>query len=128
MKTAILISQNSDEWIDLEKELSKSKELRLYVYSDVLELVEFLLNRFCDLVILDVDMFKEKTVQLVRLINRLHSNVRVILLSDQENMSYCSAALSYGVMSYQIKPITPYSLIHLISNSIQLKTKSKEDL
>jgi two-component system response regulator YesN len=63
-----------------------------------------------NLVITDIKMPQADGLELARVLNNLHPDIQLLILSGYNDFSYAKEALRYGVTDYLLKPIDPLEL------------------
>jgi response regulator of citrate/malate metabolism len=53
---------------------------------------------------------------MIQVLKNINGDSKIVLVLSPENMPICSAALSLGVLSYQIKPLSPENVTEIISS------------
>jgi response regulator of citrate/malate metabolism len=114
MNKVLVLSQDKYLFQKVEGEIESKDSIRLYTFSNSLDLIKYYLANYAALILLDADMVKNDVLKLIEIIHDINQQAKLILLLSPENMSLCSAALSLGILSYQVKPVSAESMVELI--------------
>ncbi|MEJ2049602.1 MAG: response regulator [Calditrichota bacterium] len=114
MNKILVLSQDRYLFQKVEGEVESKDSIRLYTFSNSLDLIKYYLANHASLILLDADMVKSDVLKLIEIIHDINQQAKLILLLSPENMSLCSAALSLGILSYQVKPVSAESMVELI--------------
>ncbi|MFQ6115413.1 MAG: response regulator [bacterium] len=109
---------------EVEQLLQDEIQVEIAVHGDTLDFLENLLERYTQLVILDLDILREKVTKLIHIIRSIHKDCKIILILSQEKMSICSTALSMGVFSYLIKPVAVLNAYNIILSALKKPVKN----
>ena len=112
---------------EVEKKILEDVNVEIKINSDILEFLESLLRHYAQLVILDVDLLGENVNKVIDIARSIQKDCKIVLVLSHTNMSICSSALTKGIVSYLIKPISVLSAykIFLTTLLIDIKDKSK---
>lgn len=116
MQKILIFSADVELFLEVEESLRKNEEIEFFLFQHSLELVNHFLSYFSPLVILDIDLLKNEILEMIQVLRNIHPNSKIVLTLSPENMPICSAALSLGVMSYQIKPLSAANVTEIISS------------
>jgi response regulator of citrate/malate metabolism len=116
MQKILIFSADVELFLEVEESLRKNEEIEFFLFQHSLELVNHFLSYFSPLVILDIDLLKNEILEMIQVLRNIHPNSKIVLILSPENMPICSAALSLGVMSYQIKPLSAANVTEIISS------------
>lgn len=123
MKRVLVLSLEKQFFDTVQNQLSQFAPVEIKTFSNCLDLMDQFLSRYACLVILDIDLVQKNIIKLIRILRAMHREAKIILLLSRENMSFCSAALSLGVTSYQIKPVSMKSTCEIVGTTLQLPVK-----
>lgn len=85
------------------------------------EAMDYLKNNKVDLVITDITMPDVSGLDIARYLHQSSPDTKVIFLSAYEDFEYARQAISYGIFSYLVKPISIDTLTNALSEAyIQL--------
>ncbi len=121
MHRVIVLTQDKDFYLEVEEHLKDGFTIELHTFDHGLELVNYFLTNYSQLVILDIDIIKEEIINLIEIIRTIHQDAKILLLLSPENMPLCSSALSIGVSSYQLKPLSVKRVLELITTLLQIQ-------
>jgi len=116
MQNILVFSADVELFLDVEESLKKNQEIQILLFQHSLELINHFLSHYSPLVILDIDILKNEIFEMIQVLKNIHANLKIVLILSQENMPICSAALSLGVLSYQIKPLSTSNVTEIISS------------
>ena len=112
---------------ELKKNLLEQSEIELISFTNTLDLLDSFQNFYSNLVILDIDLLKDEVTKMIKLLRSTKSEFKVVLILSSENMQFCSNALSLGVVSYLIKPISISNIVEIIYSALNIKMRSNQD-
>ena len=118
MNRVFVLSQEKHFFSSSRQWVSPTGRFSIHLFTDVLDLIAALLKAFCPLVILDIDMLNGKTKKLIHILRSIQKDIQIILILSQEKIGSCSDALPFGVISYQIKPVSHTKIKELIESSL----------
>ncbi len=98
----------SEQGIDLELNEARNGE----------EALEWCKSHPTQLVITDIRMPKMDGVELMKNLNQLESKPTIIVLSGFDDFNYAKAAISYGAISYILKPVDRKELVEAVRGAI----------
>ena len=114
MNKVLVLSQDKYLFQKVEGEIESKDSIHLYTFSNSLDLIKYYLANHASLILLDADIVKSDVLKLIEIIHDINQQAKLILLFSPENMSLCSTALSLGILSYQVKPVSAESMVELI--------------
>ncbi len=124
MHRVTVLTQDKDFYLKVKEHLKDSLTIELHTFDHSLELVNYFLTNYSQLVILDIDIIKEEIIYLIEIIRTIHKDTKILLLLSPENMPLCSSALSIGVSSYQLKPLSVKNVLELITTLLHIQVTS----
>ncbi len=98
----------------------KNEDILAVTFSNNLEMLNRFLSDYAPLVILDIDLVKKDTFHMIQILHSIHRKTKIVLVVSTDDMPICTASLAYGVLSYQIKPVSPQSISELITKISQI--------
>jgi DNA-binding NtrC family response regulator len=119
MNKVLVLSQDKTLFQRVEGEIVSKDSIRLYTFTNSLDLIKYYLANYASLILLDADIVKSDVLKLIEIIHNINQEAKLILLISPENMSICSSALSFGILSYQVKPVSPENMVELIFSVLQ---------
>jgi DNA-binding NtrC family response regulator len=119
MNKVLVLSQDKTLFQRVEGEIVSKDSIRLYTFTNSLDLIKYYLANYASLILLDADIVKSDILKLIEIIHNINQEAKLILLISPENMSICSSALSLGILSYQVKPVSPENMVELIFSVLQ---------
>ncbi len=96
-----------------------SAELDLHEARNGEEALEWCRNNPTQLVITDIRMPKMDGVDLMKNLNMMDAPPSIIVLSGFDEFSYAKAAISYGAISYILKPVDRKELVEAVKGAIE---------
>ncbi|MEJ2052060.1 MAG: response regulator [Calditrichota bacterium] len=120
MNRILVLTTDQDLFSVVEDSLNKLEKVEIKTFDHSLELVNHYLSHYASLIILDIDLLKHETFQMIQVLRSIHAQTKIVLFLSPENMPICSSALSIGVLSYQIKPISEEKLVEIIASLLQI--------
>ncbi len=109
----------------IEKTLLNDINVEVKVSSDILDVLQNVQQKYTHLVILDIDMLFDGVNKLIDIIRAIQKDCKVILILSSENMSICSSALTQGLVSYLIKPLSVVNAYKIIIATLNTDNKNK---
>ena len=91
----------------------------MLTFSNSLELIDYFLKNYAQLVVLDIDLLGEETHKMIEVLRSIQKETKIVLILSEQYMSICSANLSMGVLSYQMKPVSVNAAVKLITSVLQ---------
>ena len=125
MNQILVLTEDQDYFSDITKAVQNLNHFEIHIFNHNLELINYFLTNYAQLVILDLDILKSETFEMIQILRSLHSDTKIVLFLSSENMPICSEALSFGLLSYQIKPVSRESTLKIISSTFQIDIPSK---
>lgn len=125
MNRILALSKEKKLFSEIQTGLNKNIPLELITFPDTLNLIEKYVSIHIQLVILDIDLLNGQLVKLINILRSINKNVKIILISSKDKLPVCSKALSLGILSYLLKPVSVTSLTNLILSSMQSFSKKK---
>jgi len=116
MYKILVLTSEVDLFEDVEESLKKDEEVEIILFQHSLKLINHFLTYYAPLVILDIDFLKNEILEMIQVLKNIHPNTKIILILSPENMPICLTALSQGVVSYQVKPISSSNAAAIISS------------
>lgn len=120
MNRILVLTTDQDLFSVVEDSLNKLEKVEIKTFDHSLELLNHYLSHYASLIILDIDLLKHETFQMIQVLRSIHAQTRIVLFLSPENMPICSSALSMGVLCYQIKPISQEKLVEIIASLLQI--------
>lgn len=106
---------------EMEQLLRKCESTDIQLFEESLELINNYLRHYAQLVILDIDVLKEEILNMIQILRAIHREARIVLFLSPENMPICSSALTLGVSSYQLKPISAKTATDIITSVLHIQ-------
>ena len=123
MDRILILSTEIDLLEKIQEKFEEAGEIQITACDDSLNLMERFVSQHAELVVLDIDMLKEGVVKLINILRTMKKNLQIILMLSQANMAICSEALSLGVVSYLIKPVSMDNLYKIITATLRAKNQ-----
>ncbi len=120
MNRILVLTADEDLFSVVEDSLNNLEKVEIQTFENSLELVNHYLSHYASLIILDIDLLKHEIFQMIQVLRSIHVQTKIVLFLSPENMPLCSSALSMGVLSYQIKPISEVKLAEIIASILQI--------
>ena len=121
MKRIMALSEEKKMFDNVLLKIKKDNYLELKIFSDSLNLIDDFVTHHTELVILDLDLLNEKIIKLINTLKTIKKNVQIILILSKDKMPICTKALSLGVLTYFLKPISPTNMSNLILSALKTK-------
>ncbi|UCF64315.1 MAG: response regulator [bacterium] len=121
MNRILVLSEDNDYFSDISEAIQSLDHIEINTFSHSLELINFFLTNFAQLVILDLDVLRGETFEMIQILRSLHTKTKIVLFLSSENMPICSEALTFGVLSYQIKPVSRERTLEIIRSTFQIE-------
>lgn len=116
----LTLSSELNFFNDVEKHLLPTVPLELVSFTNPIDLVDFFVNNYAHIVVLDIDLLKEDVIKLVDILRSIRRNSQIILLLSQKDTAICSRVFSRGGCAYQIKPVSTNAFCQLIKSTLQI--------
>lgn len=110
----MVLSQDKALFQRVEGDIVSKDSIRLYTFSNSLDLIKYYLTNYASLILLDADIVRNDVLKLIEILHNINQEAKLIILVSPENMALCSSALSLGILSYQVKPVSPENMVDLI--------------
>ena len=120
MERILALTTEKDLFTGIQEKIQDNADIDIKTCIDNLNLIEKFVSQHTELVILDIDLLKEKVIKLINILRSINKNLKIILILSNDKMSICSGALSLGVVSYLIKPISINNLAKIISATLKV--------
>lgn len=116
------------EWFEqISRNLDEEEQWEILMHSNVLEFLEHFLSRFPALVILDIDLLGKEINRVIKILRSLKKDLKIMLILSSEKVAICSQALSLGVLTYLLKPISPANASNIIKSTLVSHTTNKQE-
>lgn len=115
MYNVLILTNDANFYKEVEKKISGINRIKFHTFDHGLELINFFLTNYAQLVILDIDVLQNEILEMIQVLRTIHKETKILLLLSPVNMPLCSNALTLGISSYQIKPISQENVIELIT-------------
>ncbi|MBN2365636.1 MAG: DNA-binding response regulator [Calditrichaeota bacterium] len=115
-----VLSEEDPLFSEIEKKINQNDSIDIQIFQHNLELINHFLSHYASLVILDVDLLKNEILEMIQVLKSIHPDCKIVLFLSPENMSFCSAALSLGVISYQLKPLSVKAVVDFITSLLNI--------
>ncbi|HFE64433.1 hypothetical protein B1H10_00880 [candidate division KSB1 bacterium 4484_188] len=120
MKSILALTLDNKLISEMNSTFAKKRVAEVRTFSESLELIDYFLKQYVPLIVLDIDVLKEKVLHLIRILRSIHRETQFILVLSSKNMQICSAALSQGVVSYQVKPISTENMLEVVASTLKI--------
>ncbi len=120
MNRILTLSSDIQYFSEVKNSLKNKNELEISIFTNSLDMVENLLVRYSDLVILDVDLLGNQVSNMIQVIHSIHRNTKIVLFLSPDKMDLCTTALSFGVISHQVKPVSLDTACEIIRSILQI--------
>jgi|GEM_PF-3316285 len=121
MNQILVLSEDIDYFSEISESIQNLDHVEIHTFSHSLELINYFMTNYAQLVILDLDVLQSETFEMIQILRSLHTNTKIVLFLSSENMPICSEALTFGVLSYQIKPVSRERTLEIISSTFQIE-------
>lgn len=120
MERILALTTEKDLFTGIQEKIQDNADIDIKTCIDNLNLIEKFVSQHTELVILDIDLLQEKVIKLINILRSINKNLKIILILSNDKMAICSSALSLGVVSYLIKPISINNLAKIISATLKV--------
>ncbi len=110
---------------EVEGKILEDIKVEIKINSDILEFLESLLRHYAQLVILDLDLLEENVNKVIDVARSIQKDCKIVLMLSNKNMSICSSALTKGIVSYLIKPISVSNAYKIFHSALLIDVKDK---
>lgn len=117
MNKILALTEDEKPFEALKKMVSGSIEIK--TMSDPLIFLEVFLSLHCQIVVLDIDVLKDKTGSMINILHLMNKDIPLIIILSKEKMPVCLSVFSKGISTYLIKPVSPENLKALIESTIK---------
>ncbi len=120
MSTIIVFTDDKNWRMDsIDEEGNEGFQVKSYCCP--VEFINELLNYRVDSVLLDLDSTGEKTEKMISIIRNIQPKLRIGLMTNKRDNPHLLSALSMGVFSYYLKPVSSNRLQTLLSSAVKGK-------
>lgn len=123
MNRILALTKEKELMNEIRRLLAECVMIQVETCTDCLDFVDNYLNKYSQMIILDIDLLKQKTTKLIKVIRSIQKECKILLILSQENISFCSDALSLGVVSYMIKPFSVLTAYKIICSTLKLEMR-----
>jgi response regulator of citrate/malate metabolism len=120
MNQALILTEEKEYFSGILKNVQDMNNFEVHIFDNSLELINYFLTNYAQLVILDLDLLQNETFEMVQILRSLHSNSKIVLFLSPIYMPICSETLSLGVLSYQVKPVPQERTLEIISSALHI--------
>lgn len=106
--------------------IKEKKAIQLNFYEDkkdCLKLFAFLCTKLNGTVIIDHDFLKTRTIPIIRNLKQLNENLKIIFITSDNSVALGKSVISFGFLSYLIKPIPSGALVELLLSLNEKQTQ-----
>ena len=112
---------------EIRNHLKNKGRFEVKFYTNTFDFLEHFLEWYPQVVIMDVDLIQSNTLKLIRILQKLKKDLKIFLIVSSRNMKVCSQALSMGIITYLLKPISTKNICSLIHSTLKTPyNKTKE--
>ncbi len=94
--------------------------------SNSLDFLENFQKHHIQLAILDIDLLKGQIIKMIKFLRSIKRDCQIILILSKLNMVLCSRALSFGVVSYFIRPVSVFNAAKIICSALDMQIHNYE--
>ncbi len=120
MERILALTNEKELFSGIQEKIQDRTEIDIKTCIDNLNLIEKFVSQHTELVILDIDLLKDRVIKLINILRAINKNLKIILILSNDKMSICSTVLSLGVVSYLIKPVSIDNLSKIISATLKI--------
>lgn len=120
MKSILALTLDIRLTSEMKQTFEERSVVKVITFTESLALIDYSLQQYVPLIVLDIDVLKEKVFHLIRILRSIHRETQFILVLSSENMQICSAALSQGVVSYQVKPVSTENMLEVVASTLKI--------
>lgn len=121
MERVLALTTEKELFEQIQERFEEQTAIDIKTYIDNLNLIEKFISQHTELVVLDIDLLNETVIRLINILRTINKNLKIILILSSDKMPICSQALSLGVVSYLIKPVSIENLSRIISATLRIK-------
>jgi DNA-binding response OmpR family regulator len=125
MNQALILTEEEEYFSEIIKNVQNLNNFEVHIFDNSLELINYFLTNYAQLVILDLDLLQNETFEMVQILRSLHSDSKIVLFLSPKYMPICSEILSLGVLSYQVKPVPAERTLEIISSALHNNINSQ---
>ncbi|MGD9898061.1 MAG: hypothetical protein AB7T22_02940 [Calditrichaceae bacterium] len=119
MKRLLVLSSEHGLVEDFQSTLDGLCKIEVTCYQSCCELMEGFLTLHTDMIMLDIDLLKERVTHLINVLKLIKNSIVIILILSEEHISICKQALPLGIHSYLIKPVSGKELFRILDPILQ---------
>jgi response regulator of citrate/malate metabolism len=120
MNQALILTEDKDYFSEIIKNVQNVNNFEVHIFHNSLELINYFLTNYAQLVILDLDLLKNETFEMVQILRSLHTDIKIVLFLSPKYMPICSETLSLGVLTYQVKPVPRERTLEIIGSTFHI--------
>jgi len=120
MERILALTNEKDLFYGIQEKIKDKTNIDIKTCIDNLNLIEKFVSQHTELVILDIDLLNDRVIKLINILRSINKSLKIILILSNDKMSICSHALSLGVVSYLIKPISIDNLTKIITATLKI--------
>jgi len=104
----------------IEAGISEHLDEEIYCTADILHLLEAHASHTSRLILIDVDLLHEGLPSLISVMRSIDRACRVLLLLSGEDLSWCTAVLPFGNISFVMKPVDVPAIQALVRSHLRI--------
>lgn len=119
MKPTILIADTNNKTRKLLKNLFMKEDYAVETACMASEVIKQVQSSKIDIVIMDVDLQGMKGYEIVQILKKIHSNLPIIMMSQDSSLEIAKRVRESGVFFYTLKPLDEDELITAVSDALK---------
>lgn len=120
MQRVLALTPETELIADIRDTLKSQFPIEITACVDQLDFLENFQKKHSELVILDIDYLDKQTTKMMRILKNMGKDCEFILLLSEKKITICSEALSIGVFTYLIKPVSVKNAVNIISAALRM--------
>lgn len=99
--------------------INEIENIEILTFSNPLNLIDKYVNCHSELIILDHDLLNGEITRLMKILRAIKKNPKIILILKENKINECAKAISMGVVSYILKPVSEIELTKLVISTVK---------
>jgi DNA-binding response OmpR family regulator len=126
MKISILVVDDEVVFRDSLRDILRAEGYHVAVAEDGLAAIEALKKHNYDLLLLDIRMPRMSGIEVLRMVEEIAPETKVILLTAHGTVETAIEALRHGAHDYILKPATSHSILSSVARALTQKAEKQK--
>jgi response regulator of citrate/malate metabolism len=119
MKRVLALTNEDRIFAEVKNNINEFENIEIVTFPDSLNLIDNFVNNHTELIILDLDLLNGEVIKLMKILRAIKKNSQIILILTENKIKECSKAISMGVVSYILKPVSEIELTNLVISTLK---------